>query len=236
MRWKDVELLSPGLPEGGRKLLLVLGGRAPDTPWLDSFRQEGWELWAVDRGVEACRRAGWLPRLVLGDRDSASPADWDWAVSAGGEERLFCKDKDATDFQLALQELAEIDPRPQVLLTGAFGGRLDHLWSLMHSFLPGTAWTPLGMADQEEGVYLLPGPGKVEVRFGDPIPQAVSLLPLRGDCEGVGISGVRWPLVDTHLALSHPYAVSNRLEGGEGGFRAEVRRGTLGVYWCLTGA
>jgi thiamine pyrophosphokinase len=182
-------------------------------------------------GVEACRRAGWLPRLVLGDPGQRVPADWDWAVSAGGEERLFCKDKEATDFQLALQELAEIDPRPQVLLTGAFGGRLDHLWSLMHSFLPGTAWTPLGMADQEEGLYLLPDRGKWRSGSVTPSPRRSPSAP-PGRLRRVGISGVRWPLVDTHLALSHPYAVSNRLEGEKGDF---VRR-SEGEPWESTGA
>ena len=231
MRWGDVTIRRSA-PRKGSRVLLVLGGRAPEPFWLGGMREQGgWSLWAVDRGVDACCDAGWVPERILGDRDSAAPASWEWALSQGALESRYPREKDDTDLQLALRVLGSSFSEPRVLLTGAFGGRFDHLWSLMQSFLGGRGWIPLGCADSREGVLVLSGPEEAQLRFEGEIPEAVSLLPLRGDCSGVGIDGVRWPLKNTELLLDHPYAISNRLEEGNREVRAEVRRGTLGVYW-----
>jgi thiamine pyrophosphokinase len=65
---------------GGEVLLMVLGGRAPDAAWLSSLNFGG-EVWAVDKGVEACQRAGLVPGRIIGDCDSAEPSSWQWAVN-----------------------------------------------------------------------------------------------------------------------------------------------------------
>ena len=116
--------------------LLVLGGRAPSPSWLSEFGSRG-EVWAVDRGVEACRAAGIIPRRLVGDCDSASAESWRWAADNGVPVERYQSDKDLTDFQLALELFREKNKgrAKKIFLTGAWGGRFDHLWSLVLTFL-----------------------------------------------------------------------------------------------------
>ncbi len=64
-------------------------------------------LWAVDSGVDPCFEAGILPDKLVGDGDSASPEAWQWAVDNGSDVSKFNRDKDLTDFQIALDLLSE---------------------------------------------------------------------------------------------------------------------------------
>ncbi|MBC7077195.1 MAG: thiamine diphosphokinase, partial [Synergistales bacterium] len=88
-------------------VLLVAGGREPQISWLQEAAKRH-RVWAVDRGVESCMRAHVLPELVIGDSDSGSPKAWEWARSVGAEVHKFPRDKDLTDLQLALRQLASL--------------------------------------------------------------------------------------------------------------------------------
>lgn len=210
---------------------MVLGGRAPSSEFLASLAR-GCELWAVDRGVEACRAAGITPAVLIGDRDSGSVEGWCWAAERGAKTREYDSDKDLTDFQLALEIFADEckNSEKNIILTGALGGRFDHLWSLTLSFLNMTrAGVPFCMADDREGMIFVRGGERCALSFARR-PKALSLLSFSPVCRGVNLSGVHWPLSDAELCYDFPYAVSNRVEGGG---RAEVScaSGTLGVYW-----
>ena len=120
------------LPEAER--LLFLGGRAPAVPWLQEWRR-AWpsaDVYAVDHGVDACRRAGLSPTLLIGDADSAAPENWRWGEARAARVERHPVEKDFTDTQLALQRATEGGPAV-LLLTGAFGGRFDHAYSTIFS-------------------------------------------------------------------------------------------------------
>ena len=156
---------------------MVLGGRAPSPEFLASLAR-GCELWAVDRGVEACRAAGIAPAVLVGDRDSGSAEGWRWAAERGAATREYQSDKDLTDFQLALEIFADErkNSEKNIILTGALGGRFDHLWSLTLSFLNMTrAGVPFGMMDDREGMIFVRGGEAYALAFARR-PKALSLL------------------------------------------------------------
>lgn len=211
--------------------LMVLGGRSPSAEWMRSVDFHV-DLWAVDSGVDACFNAGMLPDRLVGDGDSASPEAWSWAVGNGAEVSKFDKDKDLTDFQIALDLLSKKDKKNQkaLFVTGGFAGRFDHLWSSVVSFLNcGSTISPLGMADEKEGIIFLHGPEKLDITFKR-VPGAISLIPFTSVSKGVSIRGVRWPLDDVVLKYGRPYSISNRLADA---MKAEVsvNSGIVGVYW-----
>lgn len=211
--------------------LLVLGGRAPSPSWLSEFGSRG-EVWAVDRGVEACRAAGIIPRRLVGDCDSASAESWRWAADNGVPVERYQSDKDLTDFQLALELFREKNKgrAKKIFLTGAWGGRFDHLWSLVLTFLNfSSPHVPFCIADEREGLVLLDGPANASFTFAER-PKAVSLLSFSGECAGVSIAGVRWPLDGVALSRGFPYAISNRLGDGLAA-RVNCESGRLGFYW-----
>lgn len=212
-------------------ILMLLGGRKSSAEWLSQldFYQS---VWAVDSGAELCMAAQIIPERLIGDCDSTSTEAWDWAKQRGAKVSFFASEKDLTDFQLALELLIDESgqTRKGVFLTGAFGGRLDHLISLIYSL---TEWSekylPIGMADEQETLLLLHGGDKVEIKFKKS-PLVISLLPLE-DSGGVSISGVRWPLEKVMLERARPYSISNRPVGG-GVVTVEVKEGLVGLY-CL---
>lgn len=210
---------------------MVLGGRAPSGDFLSTLSEFG-DVWAVDRGVDACRAAGVAPKLLVGDFDSASGESRSWALKLGVPVSEYQKDKDMTDFQLALEifKREHKSDGTKLFLTGAFGGRFDHLWSLLISFMNLVDdEVPFCIADEIEGLLILKGPDEYSLNF-QRIPKALSLISFSEQCLGVSISGVRWPLADVELKYSFPYAVSNRLDSGAN-TKIACSSGTLGAYW-----
>lgn len=231
MRAISLPFVSIDIQYSGDICLMVLGGRAPAVPWLSAldFAQE---VWAVDKGLEYCLDAEITPDRLIGDCDSSSVSAWKRAVELGVPVSKFESDKDLTDFQLALDIFSD-DRKDKstggLFLSGGFGGRFDHLWSVVISFLhrPGK-FIPIGMADDEEGMVFLKGPARASASFAKR-PESVSLIPFSGECTGVSINGVRWPLDDVMLEYSRPYSISNRLAGGAAVFG--LTEGLLGFYW-----
>lgn len=217
----DAEGRGVSLPS--RVPLLVLGGRAPDPEWLEGMAC-GREVWALDRGTDACRAAGVLPSRVLGDFDSISDESREWVEARSVVMDRYNPDKDDTDFQLALKLL-----EGEVLVTGCWGGRFDHAFSNVFSSLAAMerGVRVLCFADEREVLFPLKGLAALELEFLTP-PSALSLLPLTAVCEGVFVENAKWPLEDAVLLQSSPCAVSNVPLGDR--VTVSVREGVLGVY------
>jgi thiamine pyrophosphokinase len=196
-------------------VVMVLGGRKPSTFLLEDLKSLGWELWAVDKGIESCKRVCWRPSMVLGDMDSVHSEALNWAQRLEVPMDVHPVDKDLTDFQLALERASKISLSSQgeavpVLVTGCFGGRLDHLMSSMMSFCYARGVVPVGMVDHREMAFILRGEGKISLEFNPyGMPKNISLLPLE-DCSGVSIGGVKWGLQDALLRKCLPFAISNK--------------------------
>lgn len=216
-------------------VLLVAGGRTPDVQWLRRVAQISCATLAVDKGAEYCKKAGLVPQLYVGDKDSADMKVLQSVSEAGVEVLEFPSEKDLTDLQLALSETAERFPGSGVLATGIWGGRFDHLFSAVFSMVWSCKWglSPLGMADEKEVLLFLQGPERVILEFRE-IPCNFSLLALSGRCGDVSVEGVRWELHGEEILLDEPYAVSNEvLHGGvENKDKVEISfgEGMLGVY------
>lgn len=98
---------------------------AGDEPWLDE--EDGGEfdlMIAADGGVDVARRLVWPVDLVVGDLDSASDADLDWARSSGARIERHPAAKDFTDLELALARAAS--EASSIHVIGSLWGRVDH--------------------------------------------------------------------------------------------------------------
>lgn len=209
-----------------KEYLLVSGGRPPSASWLRAAAA-GRGVYCIDHGADACRAAGLVPSAFIGDCDSVGADTRQWINSLDVEIDRFPAEKDKTDTQLALERFRE-QQDAFIILTGGFGGRFDHLFSLLYSF----AGTKLRgcIADDFELIAILHGPDAVETEL-QAVPKSVSLLPLSPQCTGVCLSGVHWPLSGAVLHQNNPYAVSNRLETSN---RVTVQNqtGMLAFYLC----
>lgn len=210
-----------------KEYLLITGGRPPAVSWLQDAAADR-AVYCIDHGADVCRAANLTPSLFIGDCDSVSADTRKWIRALDVEISQFPAEKDKTDTQLAL-DLFKKEQDIFVIMTGGFGGRFDHLFSLLHSF----AGTHLQgcIADDLEFLLILRDEETVEMEL-QTAPKSVSLLPLSAQCTGVHLNGVHWPLRDAVLSQSNPYAISNRLEAADDRITIRNQTGILAVYLC----
>lgn len=207
-----------------KELLLCGGGRSPELKWLKMAAKTR-PLWCIDHGIDCCRRANLIPARLIGDGDSADNASWQWAAHHNVPIAKFPPEKDYTDTQLALHMAAK--EKAGIILTGAFGGRLDHLYSTAFTIANSPVQTII--TDEQETLLFISGGESVEMNLSYQ-PKALSLLSFSQECTGVNISNVKWPLANVVLKQSFPYSVSNEVQ--ENPVTVSVDKGILGIYIC----
>ncbi len=216
---------------------LVAGGARPEPSWL-SRTTEGYRVWAVDRGVGYCRMADVRPETVVGDMDSVSESDLQWARDNGARLLRYPSDKDLTDLQLTLRHIGETGQRVFAFVAGGWGGRLDHaicncrslIWAQRQGLIAGGC-----LIGPDEFLLIMQGPDRCSL-YAVPDDTIISLLPFSEPCRGVSLSGARWELKDRDLSLFDPYTISNRMVGTEGktsGTLLSFRSGWLGLYMFM---
>ncbi len=206
-----------------QELLFIGGGRSPNVDWLREVAG-GRKIFCIDKGIEICRACELVPNFLIGDFDSASKSAVDWAQKKIPVEK-YSVDKDLTDTQLALNRAAEIFGEHVALVTGCFGGRIDHLYSTL--FTCAADSRKIFLADERELVYYVKGGETSAVKFFRE-PLAVSLLPMNEVCTGVTTKNLHWELDGATLTQNFPNATSNRIDADEIFLRVE--HGTLAVY------
>ncbi|MEA3283478.1 MAG: thiamine diphosphokinase [Synergistota bacterium] len=226
-----VSLSLEGLNEGKRGRVMVAGGRKPISSWLTDLCR-GRELWAVDSGADSCMKAGIVPDLCLGDFDSLSRSSFDWLQKNAVPLERHPADKDFTDLQLSIERDRQ-DPSGYLIITGCWGGRFDHLWSLVMSAFEADIFPhgPIVLADHRELMFFLKGGDSCTISLKDKNePKALSLLALSDKAEGVSVSGVKWPLSRASLRRENPYAVSNVILPDVEEIPVSLEKGALGIY------
>ncbi len=209
----------------GSKNLLVAGGRLPGENFFKAVAQ-GRKIFAVDRGIEICKACNILPKILIGDFDSAEKNALNWAVENKIPIERHPVEKDFTDTQLALELLPE---KNSAIITGIFGGRFDHLFS--NVFTCANSKVRNFLADEREIIFFVKGGETVTVKFFEK-PVAVSLLPITEICAGVTTKNLHWELDNATLKQNFPNAVSNRLKNSE--IKISVEIGTLAIYFCFS--
>lgn len=205
----------------GTEFLFIAGGRRPDEKFFIELARRR-KIFAIDKGVEICRDLNILPEILIGDFDSAENSAVNWAIENKIQIERHPTDKDLTDTQLALNLVNE---KNFVILTGVFGGRLDHLFS--NVFTCASSKLKTCLVDEREIIFFVKGGENLTVKFLKKL-SALSLLPITKICEGVTIKNVHWELDGATLKQNFPNAISNRVESDE--IKISVESGTLAVY------
>jgi thiamine pyrophosphokinase len=196
-------------------ILLVVGGDPAAPVHLPSSLARGSVVVAADSGLD--RLTGVLRAdHVVGDLDSVSEGALRHAQVQGAEIHRHLADKDATDIELALDLVVEqVVPATglrSLLVVGGGAGRLDHLLADV-LLLASPVLAALEVTAQlGEATVTIVRPGGERTLGGAPHEQ-VSLLPVHGPASGVATTGLRWPLVDAHLAAGTTRAMSNEFVG-----------------------
>jgi thiamine pyrophosphokinase len=178
-------------------------GNYPDARWI-----------GVDRGVIELMDNHISPHVAFGDFDSLTVQEKTRIARTTFNIYTYSEEKDATDMEIALTWAIEQQPE-KIIVLGATGGRLDHLFMNAYLLLKGTKENiPIYIEDNWNSVTLLT-PGTYNINKSQ--WTYVSLMPMTSEVKGLSLSGFRYPLNEATLVHGSSLCTSNEIlnEHGE---------------------
>lgn len=177
---------------------------------------------AADGGSRYAIALGLKLDAVVGDLDSIDELSRTIVESAGVPLIVAPIHKNETDLELAVL-YAVHQGAQSIALLGTLGGRADMTVANMHLLLhPGLNGIRVEVWNGGQTAWLITPPGEeIQGAFGD----TLSLLPLKGDAEGVITENLEYPLKDEPLQLGISRGVSNVMTAPRA--HVDVRAGVL---------
>lgn len=198
--------------------------------WIEKEAKDAFVMCA-DGGYAFAKELGIKTDLLIGDFDSY---DGEMPSADDVETIRVSSIKDDTDTGLCLKEALDRG-YTDITMIGGMGGRLSHTIANIQSMAEVAKKTKkVVMADGFRRLTVLHGPASITVSADADFPKSLeetekkhflSLFAHGGDCTGVSISGVFYPLDDATLTPNFPLGVSNELTAPEA--TVSVKKGTL---------
>ena len=161
----------------------------------------------ADGGLTHCEQLGLRPHLLVGDFDSLKQP-----APPGIERITLTPEKDYTDSYHAA-EVAVGRGYARILLSGMLGGRLDHTLSNLQILLSLAGQNADALlTDGVTDTYALSGGGQLTLPNREDCYFSVLAM---GSCQGVTITGGKFPLNEYPLRPDDPRAVSNEFAGSD---------------------
>ena len=199
-----------------KKCIIITSYIEGELRQLLSNEQPGFIICA-DGGYNHASKAGLVPDFLMGDFDSLTER-----IQPGVEIVTFPSEKDDTDTGLCLQAALDLGYR-DILIIGGIGGRFDHAIANIQLMAGAVDQVErIAIKDKKNYCTVLKNGG---LELSEKQGQHVSLFALSDLCEGVTISGAKYPLTDYTLSRTFPLGVSNEYQ--EDTVRISVQTGTL---------
>ena len=197
-----------------KRAVSVSGGELDEELTLREIGERGTGcVIAVDRGLEFLYSHQIVPDYIVGDFDSVSREIVDYyRVQKNVPVRAHNPVKDASDTELAIR-LAMTVGSKELLILGATGGRLDHLWANIQSLMiPFKAGIDAKIIDRQNLVRIIGG-GETRLKKSKAYGQFFSVFPIGNEIFGFNISGAKYPLKNHTLTSDNSLCVSNEIAG-----------------------
>ena len=192
-----------------KKIVIVSGGELNEEFTLSVLREEAGCVIGVDRGMEFLYHHQIMPSYIVGDFDSV---DQTIATYYRDETDVpiceFNPVKDASDTEIAIRLAMTLGCKEMIIL-GATGGRIDHLWANIQSLaIPFQAGVEAQILDPQNRIRLIDGDTviKEDVAYGP----FFSVFPLGAEVYHFNIEGAKYPLTDHILSPYDSLCVSNQ--------------------------
>jgi len=185
-------------------LVRVEGGKAEEVIFIGA--DEG-ALWLVEHGFR--------PTMAVGDFDTVGDEGLQRLAAVRIPRRIFARDKDVTDTDLAVEAAREFQP-DVLIVYGGIGTRFDHTLANVHLLYRLVRHGCRAyLADPHNRIHLF-GPGTHILRSTFPF---VSLLPWSEEVQGITLRGFRYPLENATLTWGTSRGISNELLASNGEIR-----------------
>lgn len=168
----------------------------------------------VDKGMEFLYHHDIMPDYIVGDFDSVDEKVGDYYRNETNVPiREFHPVKDASDTEIAIQLALTLGCEKMVIL-GATGGRIDHLWANVQSLtVPYHAGIDARILDRQNSIRLI---GRETVlKRSEAYGPYFSVFPLGQEVYGFNITGAKYPLKNHRLTPYDSLCVSNQFQEDE---------------------
>lgn len=198
-----------------KNTVIISGGILDELMVCDVLeKMDGSCIIGVDRGVEFLYRHKILPSYIVGDFDSIPEEIISYYRERGDVPiRAYNPVKDASDTEIAVR-LGVTLGSEHIVILGATGGRIDHLWanvqSLMIPFMEGVEAFIL---DPQNRIRLIGE--EIRLRKENAYGPFFSVFPLGETVRGLNIRGAKYPLRNHTLMPCDSLCVSNEFEEDE---------------------
>lgn len=199
-----------------KRIVIVSGGKLEEKMCLSVLegQKEGYVI-GVDRGVEFLYHHQIMPDYIVGDFDSVKKEVVDYyrnETHVGIRE--YNPVKDASDTEIAIR-LAITLGGTELLILGATGGRIDHLWANVQSLtIPYKAGIHAEILDSQNRISLL-REGENHLKKSESYGRYFSVFPLGEEVFGFNITGAKYPLRNHVLTPYDSLCVSNEIAEDE---------------------
>jgi len=191
------------------RALIFVNGQVPNLDAVRKLLLPYDVVIAADGGSRHVLSLGLSPTFLIGDLDSLSSEDQHEIKKAGTKILKFPRDKNETDFELALNYAVSAGHR-RILVIAALGGRTDQTIGNL-CLLTNPAFAGLDIR-ADDGVEELIFTCKA-CRFTGKPGDLVSLIPWGGEVTGVTTAGLRWSLDGDTLLPYKTRGISNEMLG-----------------------
>ena len=195
-----------------KRIVIVSGGELNENFALSILReQEGECIIAVDKGMEFLYLHQIMPSYIVGDFYSVKKEIGDYYRNETNVPiREYNPVKDASDTEIAIR-LAMTLGCSELIILGATGGRIDHLWANVQSLMiPFKAGIDAKIIDSQNLIRLI-GDGETHLKKEEAFGPYFSVFPLGEEVFGFNIEGAKYPLRNHTLSPCNSLCVSNQI-------------------------
>lgn len=190
-----------------QRILIFANGDLPDLEKARALLRPDDFILCADGGTRHALALGIKPNLVIGDMDSVETPEFQKLRELAVEIELFPRDKDETDFELALARAIALDPK-EITIIAALGGRIDQTLANIALLTDPRFSSPnVRLDDGVEQIFFCRDQVRVEGRSGD----IVSLIPWGGPVHGVQTENLKWRLDKETLYPDQTRGISNEM-------------------------
>lgn len=175
--------------------VIIAGGKIRDYEYISSFISEEDFIICADGGYNHAKNMNIKPDILIGDMDSVT----DFMNDV--EAIKYPTDKDFTDGELCVKYAKEkgID---ELLLIGMTSERLDHT---INNILMMASFPKAKIIDESNEIYILKDNLTIIGKKG----KTLSIIPVRGDLEGISTKGLLYSLCKESLCFGSCRGNSN---------------------------
>lgn len=198
------------------KRSVIISGGALDEELTLSVLEEQKDrcVIGVDKGVEFLYYHQIMPDYIVGDFDSTKEEIRDYYKNETNVPiREYNPVKDASDTEIAIRLAMTLGAKEMIIL-GATGSRIDHLWANIQSLsIPFKAGVDAKIMDRQNLISII-GEGETHLRRSEAYGTYFSVFPMGDEIFGFNIKGAKYPLRNHTLKPCNSLCVSNEIAEG----------------------